>query len=79
MSEHRRKPPEPQGGGRAAARRAAQQSSGRRAAPSRGSAADPAPNSEPDGQERPSGGRAEAPVPAISASTFVNAAAGTTS
>ncbi|MFH8585837.1 transglycosylase domain-containing protein [Streptomyces celluloflavus] len=60
MSEHRRKPPEPQGGGRAAARRAAQQSSGRRAAPSRGSAADPAPNSEPDGQERPSGGRAEA-------------------
>ncbi|TJZ50202.1 penicillin-binding protein [Streptomyces piniterrae] len=58
MSEHRRKPPQPQGGGRAAARRAAQQPTGRRAV--RGSAAGPAPGSEPYGQERPYGGRAEA-------------------
>ncbi|MFI2236784.1 transglycosylase domain-containing protein [Streptomyces chrestomyceticus] len=60
MSEHRRKPPQPQGGGRAAARRAAQQSPGRRAAPTRGSAPAPGPDSGAYGQERPAGGRAEA-------------------
>ncbi|WP_412126743.1 transglycosylase domain-containing protein [Streptomyces tubercidicus] len=60
MSEHRRKPPQPQSGGRAAARRAAQQPSGRRAAPSRGSAADPASHSEPSGHEPRQGGRADA-------------------
>ncbi|MER5883876.1 transglycosylase domain-containing protein [Streptomyces sp. NPDC001941] len=59
MSEHRRKPPQPQGGGRAAARRAAQQPSGRRAAPQAREASTGSP-SDPYGQERPYGGRAEA-------------------
>ncbi|MEU3818190.1 transglycosylase domain-containing protein [Streptomyces sp. NPDC030392] len=57
MSEHRRKPPQPQGGGRAAARRAAQQP-GRRSAPARDvSTGSP---SDPYGEARPYGGRAEA-------------------
>ncbi|MFF8906051.1 transglycosylase domain-containing protein [Streptomyces olivaceoviridis] len=70
MSEHRRKPPQPQGGGRAAARRGQSgSSSGRRAAP-RGATGSPAdsygsrsPGSEstdPGGEERSYGGRAEA-------------------
>ena len=59
MSEHRRKPPQPQGGGRAAARRGQSASSGRRAAP-RGATGSPADSPEWGGEERLSGGRAEA-------------------
>ncbi|GAA4910836.1 transglycosylase domain-containing protein [Streptomyces coeruleoprunus] len=58
MSEHRRKPPQPQGGGRAAARRAAQQPQGRRSAQARDvSTGSP---TDPYGEGRPYGGRAEA-------------------
>ncbi|WP_330289416.1 transglycosylase domain-containing protein [Streptomyces sp. NBC_00576] len=70
MSEHRRKPPQPQGGGRAAARRGQSgSSSGRRAAP-RGATESPSDSYGSgsyglgpygaEGEERQSGGRADA-------------------
>jgi membrane peptidoglycan carboxypeptidase len=60
MSEHRRKLPQPQEGGRAAARRGQSgSSSGRRATP-RGATGSPSDSYGSGGDERPSGGRAEA-------------------